>query len=183
MSDPVLEAVAFAQGLRAGSDPANQGSRLGGRAKTNLHSPWLRRRCPRTGHTFRVDDPVHVDSDGVVTLDPAALLDLTTPEAQAFHAGLVAAWPTEAQVVRLGDPTHPLLAEPTPAFPRRQCAVCGHSFRVGDQVVLCPCSPARPLCAGAVHRDPTRNLTCWDDAQAQMRGRCPVTARRLSDAP
>ncbi len=176
------DAEAFARGLRAGRDPANAHSLVDGRAKTTLHSPWLRRRCSQTGHTFRVGDPVVVRA-ATVTLDPTALLDLTSPEARAFHAGLVAAWPTQAQVTRLCDAGHPLLAPPTAAFPRRQCAVCGHTFRLGDQVVLCPCSPGRPMCGGAVHRDPMRSLTCWDDAQAQMRGRCPVTARVLNDGP
>ncbi len=44
----------------------------------------------------------------------------------------------------------------------RRCAVCGHTFRPGDQVVICPCDPVSPRCRAAVHRDLLKQIHCWE---------------------
>ncbi len=35
--------------------------------------------------------------------------------------------------------------------------------KISDHVVICPCSPAKPRCRAAVHRDLLRQLHCWDE--------------------
>lgn len=93
-----------------------------------------------------------------------AEFDAITPDARArFFAGLEDAWPiqTDVPVKRLED-GDPLLAPPFQGHARATCRVCGYTFRAGDHVVVCPCSPDEPRCRAAVHRDLLRQLHCWD---------------------
>lgn len=174
---PSPVALAFRRGQARARDPLDAETIASGRAITRLTSPWLRTPCPRTGHTFRVHDPVCISASGEVTLAESALSDHGSEVSTRFFAGLGHAWPAPEGVVRLMA-GHPLLAPPSRCFSRRSCAVCGHTLREGDLVIVCMCSPAAPRCQGAVHRDPGRNLTCWEDACAIMPGICPVTSRR-----
>ena len=99
-----------------------------------------------------------------------------------FAEGLHIAWPpvNNVLVFRLthrnwqvttpgGGPTSPV------------CPGCGHTFRAGNMVIICPCAdagddPRRQFCQLAVHRDPARGLCCWDDwAPTGELRRCPRT--------
>lgn len=178
---------AFEIGLRAGLDPTNAAAAAGGRAVTSLRSPWLHRLCPRCGHTFRRGDPVDVAPDQSVQhvedfspcRSPASMAAAAVIEAE-FFAGVNDGWPPPAgaRVERL-TAEHVLTRPPTAAFGRRRCAVCAHTLRPQDQVVICPCSPDAPLCSAAVHRDPAHQLHCWDDWQRAGRRFCPATSRAL----
>jgi hypothetical protein len=152
---------------------------------TSRRSPWLHRRCRVCGHSFRVGDRVRIGQGGAVAHDMPMLRCCggdTDADAQAtllleerqFYAGLAAGWPMalSRELTRL-EPGHPLLAPPRAGHRRASCRVCGHSFRPGDLVLICPCSPARPICRAAVHRDLLHQLHCWDIWQAAPRGaRC-----------
>jgi hypothetical protein len=168
----------FELGMLEGRDPSSTATIEGGRAITRLRSPWLRKRCPATGHSFRTGDPVVIGEDRCVSLAEGVTVEQETQLAQAFFEGLSAAWPPPEHVVRL-PPGHELLAPPSRGFSRYSCAVCGHTLRAGDHVIICPCSPEAPLCRGTVHRDPARNLPCWDNYQSMTPGLCPVTTRRI----
>lgn len=186
MQSPTCDAE-FAIGLRAGLDPTNAAAAAGGRAVTALRSPWLHRLCDRCGHTFRRGDPVDVAADHSVrhveSFAPCrsaeSLAEAAEVEAEFFE-GVNAAWPAPdgARVERLSL-DHPLTRPPNRAFGRRRCAVCAHTFRAQDQVVICPCSPDAPLCSAAVHRDPAHQLHCWDDWQRAGKRFCPATSRAL----
>jgi len=182
---------AFFRGVAAGQDPATAAALQGGRADTNLRSPWLQRRCVRCGHTFRLKDVVEPHPTGgfvhaagtVICSEPGAPAPAADALREAFQAGVRSGSPPppDLPVVSLG-PGHPLLDPPTPAFRRKACSICGHTFRPGDQVVICPCNPDQPVggCAAGVHRDPVRQLFCWDEwSRSKIGGYCPVTSRKL----
>lgn len=138
---------------------------------TSLQSPWLFRDCPVCGHDFRIDDPVFVS--GETQIHAGGALDCRDGEPQhsldpalsaAFLAGLYQAWPQALRsVTQQLQPGHPLLAAPLGRIRRATCAVCGHTLRPGEQVVICPCQPEQPRCRLAVHHDPLRGQTCWSD--------------------
>lgn len=191
-----VEEDLIVQELRRGEQAAvDEGMALvmakGGVAVTLVTSPWLFQICPECLHTFRVGDEVEVELDKSIrhagsrgqclcelagTADPAG-------EAARFYEGLNEAWPApeEFHILRL-EPGHELLARPRGATGRRSCAICAHTFRPNDLVVICPCSPAEPLCAAAIHRDVIHNMTCWDAWNPdKVREYCPVTSRRLDE--
>lgn len=145
---------------------------------TTIYSEWYRQICLRCGHTFREGDRVlpHPHKPGrYLHEDPAAgfgcwsrlqglPLVVTLPDdppevaavRTAFLAGLHQHWrPQHADrlldviVVKPGDP-----------WVRQTCPICGHTVRVGDQVVRCPCG--QPGCHGVFHQDISHHLTCWD---------------------
>lgn len=169
----------FDAGLAAGLDPdASYGRALSKslpdgrqRVTTTLRSCWLHRPCPTCKHTFRPGDDVLVLADGQVMhdmpnrhcdnadLDPAA----GAASRSAFFAGIEQAWPIadDIPVVYLEN-DHWLVAPPRAGFSRHACRICGHSFRPGDRVVICPCDPATPRCRVAVHRDIVQQLHCWE---------------------
>lgn len=189
---PAADALtSFLRGIAAGKDPTSAAALQGGRGDTNLRSPWLQRRCSRCSHTFRLKDVVEAHPSGEFVHAPGTLIcaELGAPAPladsfrEAFQAGILRGCPPEVNlpVVSLG-PDHQLLAPPTTAFRRRACSICGHTFRPGDQVVVCPCNPLEPVggCAAAVHRDPVRQLFCWDEwHRSSIGGYCPVTSRKL----
>jgi hypothetical protein len=178
------------RGVAEAMDPVNAVAVQGGRAVTTLRSHWLHQYCRVCGHTFRTGDEVLIETDGTVrhqsALLPCAGGKSVTPlepaEAAAFFRGLDEAWPPprDLPVHRLeeGDP---LLTPPFAGFRRHVCAVCGHTLRLHDHVVLCPCSPQRPICRIAIHRDPLHGLHCWEawnpGAYTQY---CPATSREIN---
>jgi hypothetical protein len=181
--------IEFLRGIDAALDPANATVVRGGRAVTTLLSSWLHTRCTTCGHTFRTGDEVEVSPDGTVRHQSPLLACASGETAEAapsavvreFFAGLDEAWPPprEMQVIRL-EAGHDLLAPPVAGFQRHTCAVCGHTLRPHDSVVLCPCSPMRPVCAVAIHRDPFHGLHCleaWNPGGTLKY--CPVTSREL----
>lgn len=179
----------FDAGEAAAKDPTNATAVEGGAAVTTLRSRWLHLRCPECKHTFRTGDDVEVATDGTVRHHSAQLPcagDVTTAagsshEVDEFFAGVEQTWPSPPDLpirqLREGD-MH--VAAPIAAFRRHSCAVCGHTLRVKDQVILCPCSPGAPMCAVAIHRDPVRGMHCWDAwSPDQYRKHCPATSRKL----
>ncbi len=182
------------RGMSTAKDAANQEAiRGGGRGVTNLHSPWMLSLCPVCHNTFRLGDEVWIDRDGTVRHASSELPcdrgevhePQATPLLDRFLEGLDLAWPPprEVPIARL-TPGHPLLVAPTPQFPkRRRCAVCRHTFRVHDHVVICPCRPLAPRCLAAVHRDPCHGLSCLDiwDPEANDQQFCPITHEGLDE--
>jgi hypothetical protein len=207
------DADMFWRGVDAGQFPAAQGpDGTISAVVTDGKSRWLGTRCGTCNQTFRLGDRVRLAADGAVGhLDPALgcwLADLAEPaggerpllergqdppdspagaDSGDFTEGLLSAWPParEAPVFRLsrGDwrVTTPRSGPTSPA-----CPGCGHTFRAGDMVVICPCAgavgdPRREYCQIAVHRDPARGLCCWDDWAPDGRlRRCPRTFARVS---
>ncbi|AFZ01307.1 hypothetical protein [Calothrix sp. PCC 6303] len=185
----------FEQGLTVATDPINNTAiQTGGKAITTLTSYWLHQRCPVCSHTFRLGDEVEIAEDGIVRHD-SVLLPCSQnrgenlghfEEASAFFMGLDAACPPPGNIpiVRL-DVGHHLLNPPLAGFKRHTCAVCSHTFRQNDRVVICPCSPHQPLCKIAVHRDLMHGLNCLEAWNPGLNGRlnqpiyCPVTSRKL----
>ncbi len=177
----------FQIGVTNAMDPVNKAIREG-QAITTLRSSWLHQRCKICGHTFRPGDEVNISRDGTVlhnfALLPCAGEKNTTPgrseDTSEFFQGLDAAWPSPNLTVRRLDEGDPLLAPPHSGFRRFTCAVCGHTLRVYDQVILCPCHPDAPLCKIAIHRDPINGLHCWDDWKpGEYLIHCPATSRKL----
>ena len=138
---------------------------------TRSSSPWIhQRQCPRCLHTFRIGDRVTLHP-GNPTVHAKSMKfcqssdssePQTSSETDAFFRGLDRAWqpPEDLLVTRL-ESGHELLAPPANGRRRRSCAVCHHTFRSGDRVIICPCNPAKPFCSVAVHRDPIQGLNCW----------------------
>ncbi|WP_037677789.1 hypothetical protein [Streptomyces griseus] len=140
--------------------------------------------CPECHHTFRLGEEVVVDRDPangsfalrhrgrLLGCGNAGTLDThTTRLAADFHRGLDETNPPSRDMhpVRLA-PGHELLAVHA-GFgggpPRRfDCFVCAMTLRPGDLVIHCPCSPGRPDCKCAIHRDPERGNLCYDEWQA-----------------
>jgi hypothetical protein len=187
--------AAFDLGLATARDPANRAAVRGSLAVTTLDSPWLYRPCPVCAHSFRVGDPVQIGVQGgadrlvrhhspQLPCTGEAVAAATRPaELAAFIKGLDITWPPPAGLdLHCLAPGHPLLAAPRGGFGRHTCAVCGHTLRPHDQVVICPCRPSAPMpmCRIAIHRDPLHGLSCWDawcpDGRAHH---CLATSRPL----
>lgn len=190
MSDFGAAHAAFSEGEAAALDPDNASAAATGPALTTLRSAWLHLRCQICRHTFRAGDPVEVEPGGRA-LHASALLPCAgsgaeasaNPEAGAFFAGLDEAWPPPAglHVVRL-DAGHSLVAPPHHGFQRHTCAVCGHTFRPQDHVILCPCFPSAPRCQAAIHLDPVHGLHCYKDWNpGAHRLHCPATSREIDE--
>ena len=158
-----------------------------GEADTRSSSWWNYLRCQTCGHTFRRGDLVHVDAAArtVRHLTPGLACGVDPGPAAAtggdrdeFSAGLLAFWPSTAPVTRIEAGDWRL---PRPRSPWRAptCLYCGHTFRAGEYVVICPCQAdqRRPAaCGTAVHRDPAAGLPCWDNWQPSGRlNICPMT--------
>jgi hypothetical protein len=180
------------RGIAAAGDLANEDAiRSGGAATTNLHSPWLAELCSVCGHTFRIGDRVQVEAGGMarhcspeLPCDEGGKNMEPDPEVEGFFQGLNDAWPPRhpVQVHRL-EAGHELLMTPRGSARRRTCAVCGHTFRRNDHVVICPCNPDAPKCRTAVHRDVVRGLLCYDSWDPGANGLkfCPVTMIELDE--
>ena len=130
------------------------------------------------------------DGDAVPTgaiVSPAAAASVSY-DAEQFTAGLLREWP-------------PLNGAPVTTLTQRDwqvtrpgsgpasvvCPGCGHTFRAGDTVIICPCAESEDderyaSCQLAVHRDPAAGLACWDDWRPDARLiRCPRTHEKLPD--
>jgi len=187
------ETSAFRQGLVDGLDPQPTDGELGaeGQAVTHASSPWHHRICTTCGNSFRRGDAVrrNATTGEIQHLDPGlhcatgakpATDEDQSPDGEAlsFAAGLLEAWPTRYsvpvtrltadawQVARPGSRRPPL------------CQGCGHTFRAGEYVVICPCRPYDPGgCVAAIHRDPGAGLPCWE--QTHPEGSVEVCPWRL----
>ncbi|MCP4663786.1 MAG: hypothetical protein GY856_51030 [bacterium] len=84
--------------------------------------------------------------------------DLSRPEHVAsFVGGLSQEW--SAYGGRL-----PEAVTPSSELEGRLCAVCGHTARLGEMVVRCPCGNGPGgVCPGVIHLDLARQLHCWND--------------------
>jgi hypothetical protein len=140
--------------------------------------------CPVCHHSFRLGEQISLhrsdSATGVVLKHHSRRLDCLNPQAaedasaaaELFHRGLDEANPPPKELctVRLHR-DHPLLRlipGPGGGPPgRHRCWVCGHTFRPGEMVIHCTCSPSSPNCSCAVHRDPDHGLVCYDDWKAQ----------------
>lgn len=158
---------------------------------TRSWSWWNRRRCRTCGHTFRRGDLVLVNAGArsvrhlVPGLscgsEPGAPHERGTAERDEFTAGLLETWPVSVPVSRLapGDWRIPRPGRRDEDQPPA-CLYCSHSFRPGEYVVICPCSPWRQACGAAVHRDPAAGLPCWERWRPEGRlAVCPTTMARL----
>ena len=168
----------------------------GGLAVTTIRSFWLHQRCEVCAHTFRVGDEVDITEGGRVRhssgLLPCARRERVAPEplmeSNDFFEGLYEAWPPPEglPIIRL-DFTSALVAAPYAGFRRHACAVCGHTLRVNDHVVICPCSVKEPLCQTAIHSDRINGLPCLESWNPSINQRnkeqsyCPVTSRGIDD--
>jgi hypothetical protein len=178
----------FEQGLHAGADPLNAAPTANGPAHTTLESSWLHQRCPLCVHTFRIGDhvvfgrvPGRVTHTGEGPGCDVAGNDMRQLTAlRDFFRGLVDTIPVaERAVVRYLLPGDELLAPPVHGFSRSQCAVCGHTLRPFDSVVICPCKPDQQLCRTAIHHDPSRGMHCWLEWKlATTQDYCLTTSRK-----
>lgn len=184
------EVISFRLGERAAFEPPPEPGQTG-RIKTTLVSWWNHLICDTCGHTFRRGDWVSHDADtsAVAHLDPA-LGCAADPDASAakpadaesneFADGMAETWPPAGgvPVTRLAHGDWRTV-KPRSPLERDRCLYCAHTFRAGEQVVVCPCDPASPVCGAAVHRDPAVGLACWEGWQPTGQVRlCPVTSGR-----
>jgi len=177
----------FKQGQAIAMDPVNALTIQQGEAVTTLSSYWLHQRCDQCGHTFRAGDNVVIEPDNPIR-HHSALLSCADPaagsepsaDASAFFQGYDTTCPPppHAPIKRLED-GEPLLAPPYAGFQRHSCAICGHTLRLSDLVIICPCQPQNPRCQIAIHRDPNHGLHCWELWEANNGHYCPATSRQL----
>lgn len=190
-----LDSDAFDEGMAEGLDPQQLPAHVGDSAVTHVSSPWNHRLCATCGQSFRRGDRVRLGGGGtgeVAHLDPG--LDCAggpvdprsgddtgqtgrTADIADFAAGVLAAWPplNDVPVVRLGTADWQVARLSVHGVRPPRCLYCGHTFRAGEHVVLCPCAPDRPACGSAVHRDPSAGLVCWENWRPEGRlAVCPV---------
>lgn len=60
-----------------------------------------------------------------------------------------------------------MVTNPRALWYKDQCAECGHTFRVGDPVVVCP----NTKCDAVYHQDPVHGLDCFS-VVAELDGKC-----------
>ena len=191
-------------GITFGLTPRQQLDEAEGETVTLLSSWWNHLRCTGCGHTFRRGDRVRVSqrTRTVVHLTPG--LDCgastgteaaasTSTDIAAFREGLLSAWPAPegARITQLRAGDWRIPDGPHDVRDTNVCLHCGHTFRAGEYVVVCPCRPALPLlpggtsrsaaCGRVVHRDPAIGLSCWEswrpDGSVTV---CPVTQTKIS---
>ncbi len=180
-----------------GLDPRNDGST--GPAWTTENSAWLGLVCEggptECGHTFRVDDRVFVEyEEGTGRLrrvrhDTPALpcservdSEILPPRevSERFFAGIARTNPPEMSTTRL-RPGHPLVAA---RRDRQRCKFCGDTFRPLEEVIMCPCRPADPMCQTALHRDPRQGLLCYDEWTKDVDlAKCLMDPRKPLNSP
>ena len=172
--------------------------------RTSPRSRWYRRRCAECRHTFRVGDlaavcprcqlvyhwnPIHgLDCLGVVhdndhtcrcgepVPEPELIPDtLARPEHMAsFMDGLSREWSA------FGD-QKPQVVTSQSGLEGRLCAVCGHTVRLREMVVRCPCGNGPDgECPGVIHLDLARQLHCWNDWHGgRGKSYCPLTGHEV----
>jgi hypothetical protein len=163
-------------------------------------SPWLGIRCRTCNQTFRRGDRVRLDPvHGIQHLVPGVHCAPDMPsdtadgapsrrDTERFTAGLVTEWPPlNGAPVRALTEQDWQVTRPGSGPASAVCPGCGHTFRAGDTVIICPCAVRpddvrRESCELAVHRDPAAGLACWDDWRPSGRLiRCPRTYEKLPD--
>lgn len=166
----------LARGIEAGFAPQLPDAH--GESVTVAASWWFSLTCRTCGHTFRRGDRVRADAQTrlVEHLEPGlgcagGPAAGQVPETDRFSAGLLAAWPSQADVTELAEDDW-RLPRPASGHAGQRCLYCAHTFRPGERVVVCPCRRAGAACGAAVHRDPARGLPCWD--QWRPSGTVPV---------
>jgi hypothetical protein len=182
----------LSRGIAVSMDPVNDlAIQTGGKATTTLNSHWLHQRCPACSHSFRLGDRVEINAETGVILHNSTLLPcaqglnldpMASPVTTDFFVGLDEAWPAPPDIqTRRLEAGESLLKPPSNGFQRHTCFVCGHTFRLHDHVVICPCSPNQPRCEIAVHRDLIHGLHCFDawNPRANKQRYCPVTLKEL----
>jgi len=192
----------FEPGIEAGQFPRAPVD-AAGRTLTTASSRWLGIRCAQCHHTFRRGDLVLASASlaSIRHLNPQLNCGSAEPGAGDYLAGGdERAWDAEDFVRGLHDEWPPITRVPVYRLthddwqvtgPRSgpdspTCRGCGHTFRAGEQVIICPCAgaegdPRREYCQIAVHRDPAVGLCCWDDwAPAGRLLRCPRTLTKVS---
>ncbi|RKZ39383.1 MAG: hypothetical protein DRR16_24825 [Candidatus Parabeggiatoa sp. nov. 3] len=175
----------FQHGKAIAMDPMNALSVQEGEAMTTLNSYWLHQRCDQCDHTFRAGDKVLISPENPIR-HHSTLLSCAQPtpprsspsaETSAFFQGYDTTCPApdQAPLKRLeeGDP---LLTPAYGGFQRHSCTICGHTLRISDLVILCPCQPQNPQCQIAIHRDPNHGLHCWQLWEANEGRYCPATS-------
>jgi hypothetical protein len=185
----------FELGLQAGTDPQPDDWTARDTAGfTSQTSPWLSDVCDTCGQTFRRGDPVRHDPASGKVIHTEPRLNCGTAitgdrdrqgggDNEQFMAGLLQAWPPAAGIqVTMLDADDWRVARPGRQSPR--CLYCGHTFRAGEAVVICPCRPSDPHCGAAIHRDPVAGLTCWESWRPDSTlSICPVTLTRVEPGP
>jgi hypothetical protein len=203
-ADGALSPVAaqFVQGVAEGVEQraAFGKDATSGVATTRSSSWWNHRRCKTCGHTFRRGDRALVDPIARTAkhlvpglkcgTEPGAGGERNTAgvvdDRAEFAAGLLETWPATAPVTMLTPGDYRI---PRPGSPQQAptCLYCGHTFRAGEYVVVCPCRVPRgeaPACGMAVHRDPAAGLACWEIWQpAGKLIVCPMTTAKLTAWP
>jgi len=190
-------AAALELGISIGSEPQAvfADDTVSGVLTTRSASWWNFTRCRTCGHTFRRGDRVLVDAAARTVqhlmpgVDCGTDPDGTEPgrgngDRDEFSAGLLATWPTGAAVTRLAaDDWRIPCREDGWRDQAPTCLYCGHTFRPGEYVVVCPCQAGQGLpaaCQTAVHRDPAAGYPCWERWQPSGRLTiCPTTTARL----
>lgn len=193
-------------GISVGQEPqaAFTDDTASGVVVTRSSSWWNHRRCTTCGHTFRRGDRVLVDSGAQTAqhlvpglncgIDPEAADAPAgsavpgtpgTSDRDEFAAGLLKTWPPSVAISRIA-PTDWRIPRPGSRRQPPTCLYCGHTFRPGEYVVICPCiagtpdEPGKPACQTAVHRDPAAGLPCWERWQPDgTLTRCPVTLAQV----
>ncbi|MEU9478249.1 hypothetical protein [Streptomyces sp. NPDC048191] len=139
--------------------------------------------CRECHHTFRPGEEVTVGRDpatGSFTLrhrrrllgcgEGGAPDPHTARLAADFHRGLDETNPPSRDMSprRLAPGDELLTVYENPGGPpfRFRCWACDMTLRPGDLVIRCTCSPDRPGCLGAIHRDPERGNLCYDNWRA-----------------
>jgi hypothetical protein len=168
-----------------------------GVAVTRSSSWWNHRRCKTCGHTFRRGDRALVDPIARTAEPlvpglrcgtgpwPAAAQDAAAAgdDRAEFAAGLLETW-RPAVPVTLIMPGDFRIPRPGALMPAPTCLYCGHTFRAGEYVVVCPCKVTggeAPACDLAVHRDPAAGLPCWEIWQpGGVLSVCPLTTAKLT---
>jgi hypothetical protein len=190
---PGWVAAQLALGIEVGREPqagfADNGA--SGIATTRSSSWWNYRRCKTCGQTFRRGDRVLVDAlartvqhlvPGLACGSDSGLVTATGEDRDAFTAGLLVSWPPVVPVTRV-EPGDWRIPQPGSKWQAPTCLYCGHTFRAGEYVVVCPCRADQgkpPACGIAVHRDPAAGLPCWDNWQPAGRLTiCPTTTVKL----
>jgi hypothetical protein len=182
----------FVAGKESFLDESRQPLKPGKAVETSSLSPWLYLKCPGCKHSFRVGDRVDLGKYGAQHSPfpegcPSSSVSGKYPaESAAFFDGLQEGWPAPAdqRIVRLTLGSAQV-APPLGGFSRSRCPVCAHTFRPGDEVLICPCSlsAARSSfepCNVAIHRDPMRKLSCWELWNPGKKlETCPITLRAI----
>lgn len=167
-------------------------------AVTERQSYWLKDICPRSRHSFRIGDRVEIDNNGDVQHDDETFQRLVgggddAKDDAAASDGAVIDFlkgaysltpPDEQPYLKLLLPGDPLVAMPEARFKRHVCAVCNHTLRPGETVLICPCDAINKTkgrkCMIAMHHDVANGLYCfgeWSSYQKELF--CPAFLKKI----